>query len=489
MRMQPVGTLLGTMARSVLSVVRKSQGRGHIEARSNGTFRAVVSAGVDPLTGRRRMLKETAHTKQAAEKALTRLLNQVDEERHPRSAITVSQAIEKWFEVAEHGRKTRRRYEQLARDYIGPELGHLQLGRLGAEQLERFYAKLKRCRERCNGQSVGHTCNGLSNSTIRQIHFMLRATSDRAVRWNYIGVNAAALAEPPTFTRPDPDPPSSAEIAAILNEAWTVPEWGMLLWLVTITGCRRGELCVLRWTDVDLDRGTLMVERASDETDEGRIEEKETKTGQKRRIGLDDYTVELLNNYRSRCAAQCRSLGIELDRKAYLFSTSPDFSLPIRPNTVSQRYRRLAVRNDLRSTRLHSLRHYSATELLNAGVDLRTVAGRLGHGSGGSTTLRFYSAWVDKVDRTAAAALAASIPRPNPSRRMARSPYERLASQLRADIESGEYSAGSELPTTLELAAMHQVAVGTVSRALGLLKAEGLVSVKRGQRATVLSTR
>jgi hypothetical protein len=260
----------------------------------------------------------------------------------------------------------------------------------------------------------------------------------------------------------------------------------MLLWLVTITGCRRGELCVLRWTDVDLDRGILTVERASDEAEDGSIGEKDTKTGQKRRIGLDDYTLELLRDYRSSCAAQCQSLGLELRRSAFLFSTTPDFSLPIRPNTVSQRYRRLATRNNLRSTRLHSLRHYSATELLNAGVDLRTVAGRLGHGSGGGTTLRFYAAWVDKVDRSAAAALAASIPRPDPARRAARSPYETVAADVRGAIESGDYPVGSELPTALELAAKYQVAVGTVSRALGLLRSAGIVDVKRGQRAKVL---
>ncbi len=228
-----------------------------------------------------------------------------------------------------------------------------------------------------------------------------------------------------------------------------------------------------------------MVERASDETDDGSIEEKGTKTGQKRRIGLDDYTVELLRDYRARCASQCRSLGLELDRSAFLFSTR--LTSPCRSGLTpsSQRYRRLAVRNNLRSTRLHSLRHYSATELLNAGVDLRTVAGRLGHGSGGGTTLRFYSAWVDRVDRTAAAALAASIPRPDPTLRAARSPYEIVAADLRRAIENNEYPAGSELPTAVELAAKYKVAVGTVSRALGLLRKSGIVEVRRGQRAKI----
>jgi len=62
-------------------------------------------------------------------------------------------------------------------------------------------------------------------------------------------------------------------------------------------------------------------------------------------------------------------------------------------------------------THLHSLRHYSATELLSAGVDLRTVAGRLGHGGGGATTLRVYAAWVAASDRKAAELLGARLPK------------------------------------------------------------------------------
>jgi site-specific recombinase XerD len=61
---------------------------------------------------------------------------------------------------------------------------------------------------------------------------------------------------------------------------------------------------------------------------------------------------------------------------------------------------------------LHALRHYSATELLTAGVDLRTVAGRLGHGGGGSTTLREYAAFVVESDRRAADILGSRLKRP-----------------------------------------------------------------------------
>ncbi len=58
---------------------------------------------------------------------------------------------------------------------------------------------------------------------------------------------------------------------------------------------------------------------------------------------------------------------------------------------------------------IHQLRHFSATELIAAGVDIRTVAGRLGHGGGGTTTLRVYSAWVAEADQRAAASLAGRL--------------------------------------------------------------------------------
>src|SRR3954469_1357390 len=133
-----------------------------------------------------------------------------------------------------------------------------------------------------------------------------------------------------------------------------------------------------------------------------------------------------------------RELGGELPANAFVFSPEADGSEPLRPASVTQRYRRLAIRNKLRSTRLHGLRHYSATELIAAGVDLRTVAGRLGHGSGGATTLRIYAAWVHEADRRAATTIAGILPRPGTPAPRELSPYEQIASGLRTAIKSGE---------------------------------------------------
>jgi integrase len=135
---------------------------------------------------------------------------------------------------------------------------------------------------------------------------------------------------------------------------------------------------------------------------------KGTKTHQRRRIGLDPDTVDVLRDHLARQDAAAAQLGIAIAPTGYLFSADPDCSTPWVPGSVSQRYDRLVARLGI-DTSIHKLRHYNATELIAAGVDLRTVAGRLGHGGGGNTTLREYAAWVREADQRAATVIAASL--------------------------------------------------------------------------------
>jgi len=159
---------------------------------------------------------------------------------------------------------------------------------------------------------------------------------------------------------------------------------------------------------------------------------------------------------------------------------------------VTQRYGRLAERLGIETT-LHALRHYSATEMISAGVDVRTVAGRLGHSGGGITTLRVYSAWRDEADQRAAAGFSIWMPGKPPAPLDAaerakdhpRNPYESVASELRNKILTGELAAGAQLPTIRELAKANDVSVSTVKRGFTLLVEWGLIDVSRGRRATV----
>lgn len=238
----------------------------------------------------------------------------------------------------------------------------MQVSRLDAELLERFYARLHRCREMCTGRPAkSHVCRPLSTSTTRKIHYIIRGTLKRAVRWGYVGVNAAAMAYAPTPARTRPDPPSADEAAALLNDAWRDPEWGLLLWLTMVTGCRRGELCSIRWRNVDLSRGDPWLERSTAETRSG-VFEKTPKSGEGRRVSLDPNTVELLRKHKVDVTKQLLELGVVgLTGDAFVFSTTPDYSQPCKPRSVTQKYRKMAVRLGAR-IRPASSRHQGAVQ-------------------------------------------------------------------------------------------------------------------------------
>ena len=104
----------------------------------------------------------------------------------------------------------------------------------------------------------------------------------------------------------------------------------------------------------------------------------------------------------------------------------------------------------------------------------------------GPPRFKVYAGWVNEADRRAADTMATIVPKPVPSPAMARGPYEVIAEALRERIRSGQLKPGDQLPTIAELAVANTVAVGTAHRALALLRAEGLVEVARGRRATVV---
>lgn len=117
------------------------------------------------------------------------------------------------------------------------------------------------------------------------------------------------------------------------------------------------------------------------------------------------------------------------------------------------------------------------------------MAGRLGHGGGGTTTLRTYTAWVSEADQRAARGLGAGMPRRptevDPVERVLsdpRHPYERVAAAVVRRIESGDLRLGALAPATADLAAEHSVSLATVGRAMVLLKEWGyLTAVDRGR--------
>lgn len=415
--------------------------RGHIRDRGNGSYQAIVYAGIDPVTKRQHYLRETARSHKEAERALTRLLGQVDERRAPKTNATLGYVIDRWLEVADLELSTRATYDDYVERNIRPVLGELPIGKLRVDVLDRFYLHLRKHGGRCqrcwrrvraglpplrageryqprpDAKPLVHEPDcargrPLAPSTVRQIHAIIRQALGQAVKWGWLPSNPAVLASPPSVPHRPVPPPSPKDLAALINAAWAADaDFGTLLWLDMTTGARRGELCALRWPDVDLEDGVVRIARAY-VVRAGQRLVKDTKTHQQRLIALDEATVTILAAHRERCRARAAEAGVELAADGYVFSLYPGGHNPLQPDSISQRVGRLAKRLGIK-THLHLLRHFSATELLAAGADLRTVAGRLGHGSGGATTLRVYAHPVTEADRRAARLIGQRIKRPD----------------------------------------------------------------------------
>jgi integrase len=131
-------------------------------------------------------------------------------------------------------------------------------------------------------------------------------------------------------------------------------------------GPRRGELCALRWTDVDFEGRVLTIARSYVESGSYRVH-KDTKTHQQRRIALSPESVAVLRAHLLRAVERAAVIGVELAPDAFVFSLAPDSSDPMLPGTVTQKYSRQARALGIES-HLHELRHYTATELLATGT-------------------------------------------------------------------------------------------------------------------------
>lgn len=327
----------------------RRRARGTIEERPGGSLRVKVYTGYDPTTGKRYYLTETVpaapRAHREAEKALTRLLGQVDERRNPKTRATVNQLFDRYLDVIDVEASTLKAYRGYIENHIRPVLGPLSVSRVDGEALDSLYAELRRCRRRCNRRrgNVDHRTNRehecdarMAASCVRQIHWILSGAFDRAVRWNWISVTPVGSAEPPPPPRPNPSPPSPAEAARIVTEAWKSPDWGTFVWLAMTSGARRGELCALRRSHYDPATGVLRVP-SSIGGRRAALSEKDTKTHQQRRVALDTETRAVLVQHIERQDAAAAGLGFAIPSEAFLSSLDPDCVEPLVPDFVSQR--------------------------------------------------------------------------------------------------------------------------------------------------------
>ena len=172
--------------------------------------------------------------------------------------------------------------------------------------------------------------------------------------------------------------------------------WPILLALAT--GARRGEICALRWRNVELDRGLIRVVESVKRIRGGTIRGS-TKGGHARTVTLPRSTIDELREWRREQAEQLLRLGVRQSGDIVV-CTQPD-GKPIGVNILTNAFARIAKRLGL-AVHFHSLRHTHATALLMAGVHPKVAQERLGHASI-AITLDVYSHVTERLHDDAAA--------------------------------------------------------------------------------------
>jgi integrase len=148
----------------------------------------------------------------------------------------------------------------------------------------------------------------------------------------------------------------------------------MFVRLAAALGARRGEVCGLRWSDLDEAAATITIKRAVVDV-AGRVHVKDTKTHAERTVTIDAGTLALLVAHHRAMSDRAEECGVVVALDAYVLSPEPDGAKPLRPERATNVFRGLRVKAGVPSARLHDLRHFVATQLIGAGHDIRTVSG------------------------------------------------------------------------------------------------------------------
>jgi integrase len=292
------------------------------------------------------------------------------------SRDTVASHLATWLDRIQPDRSptTMRNYRAFSRRYILPALGTRRLSKVTTRDLDELYSRMR--------------TRGLAPGTIRQTHAILSGMFKDAVRQRELPVNPATQAARPPVRRRELPPPDVNAYHAIYERAARRPDKSLATFIrmAAGTGARRSELCRLQWQHFDWDGRSLLILK--------------TKTGLPRRIALDPIVLEQMSAHLRAMDARAIEHGTWLRTTSFVFSDSVDGEKPWNPDRISTAFYR--IRRELGFTiRLHDLRHLHATELLIRGVDVRTVAGRLGHADP-HMTLGVYGHFVPAADQRAA---------------------------------------------------------------------------------------
>jgi integrase len=311
-----------------------------------------VYAGRDPITGKRRYASRAFRGgKRDANHALAAFVAEVNREAVSTSEATVDSLLVAHVDHLEaRGRQARTidGYRTIARGVASDTLGSAALTKVKVKDIDDFYLRLRN--------------RGLSPATIQRYHALLNAAFRQSMAWDWIARNVVQLATPPSVPCIAREIPTPEVVSALLAEAKASrnPENHLVFRLLAVTGARRGEICGLRWSKVDLDTGTLSIRESIARVASGDLITKDPKSHQIRTVSVDAQTREQLAEHKQHQADHAKKLDAKIGRNAFVFAdlrADPSGSVPIRPDRFTQAFGRLTTRvPGAENVRLHDLR-------------------------------------------------------------------------------------------------------------------------------------
>lgn len=345
--------------------------KGYVAQKGNRWY-AVIYDGLDPVTGRERRIWHAAGVDRAdAEKIAARLAADVNGRNDDVRGLSFGAYLTtRWLPGKRLvvATSTWDGYRRKIDRHILPSLGRTALRRVRPEHLEALYDRML------------HPTDGrraLAPKTVLDVHLIIRGALNDAVRKGLVSRNVALIA----------DAPRLRSIPKVEQRSWTAEQLQAFLrcaaghrlfpafWLSAMTGLRRSELLGLRWDDIDLQAGTMSVNRGLVAVAYEIHESRGKTTNSRRRIDLAPTTVATLTAWHGWQRAERVALGAE--DNGWVFTDAA--SNPVHPHAISQAFERIVARAGVPLIRLHDVRHTHATLLIKSGVPVKVVSERLGH--------------------------------------------------------------------------------------------------------------
>ena len=233
--------------------------------------------------------------------------------------------------------------------------------------------------------------------TVIKHHNLLTNTLNAAERQEYITKNPMRAVSPPKKRQREAKFYTPEQLGVLLAKA-VGTRLELPMFICAYLGLRRGELCGLRWSDVDLEHHTITIENTRTQAGKKEIE-KGTKTASSTRtLYLPDTLCDMLKaakEHQQACRATYKNTVIVMED-----------GRPFRPNYLSELFGKFLADNDLPKIVLHELRHTFASLSNQAGIPAYNIGKALGH-STPATTQKIYTHLLDQTHTQAVEGVAA----------------------------------------------------------------------------------